>query len=175
VAGADAREPVVLEGSAHAPTATEEQPVTAVPTDGASKAPKHSAEPTLGALVAEASASMSAIVRGEVELAKLELKSSVKNGGVGIGLFAAAAVLLVFSLTFGLIALAEGLIAIGLYRWLGYLVVFGLLLVIIALLVFVGIKKVKRVRAPRQTIDSSRDTVAYLKSHPKSVPPASST
>jgi hypothetical protein len=118
---------------------------------------------------------MSAIVRGEIELAKLELKSSVKNGGVGIGLFAAAAVLLVFSLTFGLIALAEGLIAIGLYRWLGYLVVFGLLLVIIALLVFVGIKKVKRVRAPRQTIDSSRDTVAYLKSHPKSVPPASST
>jgi uncharacterized membrane protein YqjE len=147
----------------------------AVSTDGASPAPKHSAEPSLGALVAEASASMSTILRGEIELAKLELKSSVKNAGVGAGLFAAAAVLLVFSLTFGLIALAEGFIAMGLYRWLGYLIVFVLLLLIIALCVFIGIKKVKRVRAPRQTIDTGKDTVAYLKSHPKSVPPASST
>ena len=33
-----------------------------------------------------------------------------------------------FSLTFGLIALAEGLIALGLPRWAGYLIVFGILL-----------------------------------------------
>lgn len=158
--------------------------MTAVPTDGApneptraptnapTNTPKHSAEPSLGSLVAEASASMSTILHGEIELAKLELKSSVKNAGVGVGLFAAAGVLLVFSLTFGLIALAEGFIAMGLYRWLGYLIVFGLLLLIIGLLVLVGVKKVKRVRAPRKTIDTGRDTVAYLKSHPKSVPPA---
>jgi hypothetical protein len=118
---------------------------------------------------------MSTILRGEIELAKLELKSSVKNVGLGVGLFAAAGVLLVFSLTFGLIALAEGFIALGLSRWLGYLIVFALLLVIIGLLVFIGIKKVKRIRAPRKTIDTGRDTVAYLKSHPKSVPPASSS
>jgi uncharacterized membrane protein YqjE len=154
--------------------------VTAVPTDGASISPKHSAEPSLGELVAEASASMSTIVRGELELAKLELKSSVKNGGVGIGLFGAAAVLLVFSLTFGLIALAEGLIAIGLYRWLGYLIVFAFLLVIVGGCVVLGIKKVKRVRAPRKTIDTGKDTMAYLKSHPKtqpatSIPPASAS
>lgn len=141
---------------------------------GPSTSPKHSAEPSLGALVAEASASMSTILRGEIELAKLELKSSVKNGGVGVGLFAAAAVLLVFSLTFGLIALAEGLIALGLYRWLGYLIVFALLLVIVGLCVLLGIKKVKRVRPPKKTIDTGKDTVAYLKSHPKSIPPASS-
>ena len=112
----------------------------------------------------------STILHGEIELAKLELKTSVKNGGVGVGLFAAAGVLLVFSLTFGLLALAEGLIALGLYRWLGYLVVFALLLLIIALFVFIGIKKVKRVRAPKQTIDTTKDTVAYLKSHPKTTP-----
>ncbi len=160
--------------SSASPGARSPAPVTAVPTDGASAAPKHSAEPTLGALVAEASASMSTILRGEIELAKLELKSSVKNAGVGAGLFAAAGVLLIFSLTFGLIALAEGFIAMGLYRWLGYLIVFVLLLLIIGLFVFIGVKKVKRVRAPRQTIDTGKDTVAYLKSHPKSVPPASS-
>jgi hypothetical protein len=129
-----------------------------------------SEDPSIGKLVSDATESLSTIVRGEIELAKLELTSSLKNAGVGIGMFAAAGVLLVFSLTFGLIALAEGLIAIGLWRWLGYLAVFVLLLLVIAVLVFVGIKKVKKVRAPQQTIDTTKDTVAYLKSHPKATP-----
>jgi hypothetical protein len=127
-------------------------------------------EPSIGQLVQDASESVSTIIRGEIELAKLELRSSVKNAGTGVGMFAAAAVLLVFSLTFGLLALAEGLIALGLPRWAGYLVVFGLLLVVIALLAFVGMRKVKKVKAPERTIATGRDTVAYLKSHPTSTP-----
>jgi hypothetical protein len=127
-------------------------------------------EPSLGVLVQGASESISTIIRGEIALAKLELSTSVKKGGIGAALFAVAAVLLFFSLTFGLIALAEGLIAAGLYRWVGYLVVFGLLLVIIALLVFVGVKLIKRVKGPQKTIAAGKETVAYLKSHPKSVP-----
>ena len=124
-----------------------------------------SAEATLGKLVADATESISTIVRGELELAKLELRSSVKNVGVGAGFFIGAAVLLIFSLTFGFIALAEGLIAAGLSRWLGYLVVFGGMLVVIALLVFFGIRKVKRVKAPERTISTTKDTVAYLKAN----------
>lgn len=127
-------------------------------------------EPSIGRLVHEASESVSTIVRGEIELAKLELRSSVKNAGVGVGMFAAAGVLLVFSLTFGLIALAEGLVAIGLWRWLAYLAVFVLLLLIVGVLVVIGFKKVKRVKAPQKTIDTGKDTVAYLKSHPKTTP-----
>lgn len=133
-------------------------------------APQHAADPSIGQLVHDASESLSTIIRGEIELAKLELRSSVKNAGVGAGMFAAAAVLLVFSLTFGLIALAEGLIAIGLYRWLGYLVVFILLVAIVGVLVLLGVKKVKRVKAPQRTIETGKDTVAYLRSHPKSAP-----
>ena len=132
--------------------------------------PRHAAEdPSIGQLVQEASESLSTIIRGEVELAKLELRASVKNAGVGGGMFGAAGVLLAFSMTFGLIALAEGLIALGLPRWAGYLVVFGLLVLIVGLLVLFGVKKVKRVKAPQRTIDTGRDTVAYLKTHPKSV------
>lgn len=125
------------------------------------------AEASLGKLVADATESISTIVRGEIELAKLELRSSVKNVGVGVVFFAAAAVLLVFSLTFGFIALAEGLIAAGLWRWAGYLVVFGAMLLVIGLLVFFGIRKVKRVKAPERTIATSKDTVAYLKANIK--------
>lgn len=122
-------------------------------------------EPSIGQLVAEASANLSTIIQGEIALAKLELKSTVKNAGTGVGFFAAAAVLLVFSLTFGLIALAEGLHALGLWRWLSYLAVFGFLLVVIALFVVLGVRKVKRIKAPQRTIDTGRDTVAYLKAN----------
>jgi hypothetical protein len=120
-------------------------------------------EPSIGSLVADASASFSALLHGEIELAKLEVKSSVKNAGTGAGMFAAAAVLLVFSLTFGLIALAEFLIWLGLWRWASYLIVFGALVLIAAVLVLLGIRKVKRVKAPKQTIDSTKEAVAAIK------------
>jgi uncharacterized membrane protein YqjE len=122
-----------------------------------------SAQPSIGTLVSEASASFSTLLHGEIELAKLEVKSSVKNAGTGAVMFVAAAVLLMFSLTFGLIALAEGLVAAHLWRWVAYLIVFGFLVLLAALLVFIGIRKVKRVKAPRQTIDTTKATVAALR------------
>lgn len=128
---------------------------------------RHAAEPSIGQLVSDASTQLSTIIQGEVALAKLELKSSVKNAGVGAGFFITAGVLLFFSLTFGLIALAEGIHATGLWRWLSYLIVFGFLLVLIGLLVLLGIRKVKRVKAPERTIRTGKDTVAYLKANTK--------
>src|SRR4051794_25364583 len=52
-------------------------------------------EPTIGRLVADASRDVSALVQNEIALAKAELKVSVRAGGVSIGLFAAAAFILV--------------------------------------------------------------------------------
>ncbi|HEV7193769.1 MAG TPA: phage holin family protein [Jatrophihabitantaceae bacterium] len=135
--------------------------------NGASPSGRHAADPTMGQLVADASESLSTLIRSEVELAKLELRASVKNAGVGIGFFGAAAVVLVFSLTFGFIALAEGLHAAGLWRWLAYLVVFAGQVCAVGLFAFLGVKKVKRVRAPERTIATSKDTVAYLKANTK--------
>jgi uncharacterized membrane protein YqjE len=124
-----------------------------------------SAEPSIGQLVSQASEQLSTLVRSELELAKLELRSSVKNAGVGFGMFAAAGAVLVFALTFGFFALAEGLAAAGLYRWVAFLVVFGLLLLLVGLLVLIGVRKVKRIKAPERTITTSRETVAYLREH----------
>lgn len=137
------------------------------PSNGATPPGRHAADPTVGQLVADASASLSTLLHSEIELAKLELRSSVKNAGVGVGFFGAAVVVLVFSLTFGFLALAEGLVAAGLWRWLAYLVVFVLLLAVVGLSVFLGIRKVKRVRAPERTIATSKDTLAYLKANTK--------
>ena len=123
---------------------------------------KHAAEPSVGQLVTEATNAMSTLIRGEIELAKLELRSTVKNARAGIGLFAAAGVVLVFSLTFGFIALAEGITALGLQRWLSYLIVFGVQLLVVGLAVVLGIKKVKAVRSPQKTIRTTKETVEYL-------------
>ncbi|HEX8092272.1 phage holin family protein [Jatrophihabitans sp.] len=121
------------------------------------------APPSIGTLIAEASSSFSTLLHGEIELAKLEIKDSVKNAGTGAGMFAAAAVLVVFGLIFGLIALAEGLVALHLWRWVAYLIVFVLLLLLAGLFGFLGFRKVKRVKAPRQTIDTTKSTVVALR------------
>ena len=120
-------------------------------------------QPSIGTLVQEASKSFSTVLHGEIELAKLELTSSVKNAGAGVGFFVGAVVLVVFSLTFGLIALAEGLVALGIWRWAAYLIVFGFLLLLVAALVFLGIRSVKRVKAPQRTIATGKETIAALK------------
>ena len=146
---------------------TTTQPVTV---DGATPpAPsgRHAAEPTVGQLVADASAHVQTIIQGEIALAKLELKSSVKNAGVGAGFFGAGAALALLALPFALVALAEGITAAGLWRWLSYLIVFGFILVLVGLFVLLGVKKVKRVKAPQRTIETGKDTVAYLKANTK--------
>jgi len=120
-------------------------------------------EPSIGQLVSDASAHLSTLVHSEIELAKLELRSSVKNAGVGIGFFAGAVVLIVFSLVYGFQSLAEGIAAMGVYRWLAFLIVFLLQVAFAAVCGYLGYRKVKRVKAPERTMKTTRETVDYLK------------
>ena len=120
-------------------------------------------ERSIRELVDTVSTNVSVLIRNEVELAKLEVTSSLKNAGIGAGFFIAALVVLFFSLTFGFIAAAEGIAAAGLDRWLAFLIVFGAQLVIVGMLVFLGIRKIKRAKPPQRTIRTSRDTVDALK------------
>ena len=124
---------------------------------------KEDGQPSIGSLVQEATKDFSTVLRGEIELAKLELTSTVKYAGAGAGFFVGAVVLVLFSLTFGFIALAEGLVALHIWRWAAYLIVFGFLLLVVAALVWLGIRSVKRVKAPKRTIATGKETMAYLK------------
>ena len=60
--------------------------------------PVNEGDPTIGKLVIDASRDISTLISKEIELAKSELKVSVKAGGMGIGLFAAAGFLLLMFL-----------------------------------------------------------------------------
>jgi len=120
-------------------------------------------QPSIGSLVQEATKDFSTVLRGEIELAKLELTSTVKYAGAGAGFFVGALVLVLFSLTFGFIALAEGLVALHIWRWAAFLIVFGFLLLVVAALVWLGIRSIKRVKAPKRTIATGKETMAQLK------------
>jgi hypothetical protein len=121
-------------------------------------------EPTIGRLVSDASRDISSLVQKEIQLAKSELKVSVKNGGTGAGLFAGA----VFFLLMGLVMFSIGLAY--LFHWNGdgldlqwaFLLVFVIYLLLAALLGYLGYRKVQKVRGPEKAIAEAQKTKAAL-------------
>ena len=68
--------------------------------------PVKDSDPTIGRLVTDASRDISTLISQEIQLAKSELQVSIKNGGTGLGLFAAAGFFGVMSLIMLSIAIA---------------------------------------------------------------------
>ena len=132
-------------------------PVTRPQTDVPSKD-----DPTLGKLVSDATRDISALVRGEIALAKSELKVSVKAGGLGLGLFAAAGFLVLLAVVMLSVAIAYFVHMTGLDLAWCFLIVFGLYVLVAGLLAFVGIKKVKQVKAPERAIHQAQETKNIL-------------
>jgi hypothetical protein len=120
-------------------------------------------DPTIGRLVADASRDLSSLIQNEIALAKSELKVSVKNGGTGAGLFAGAAFLGLLAIIMLSIAFAYFLHMTGLHLAWCFLIVFGVYLLIAGLLAFLGMKKVKKVRAPERAIHQAQETKQLLK------------
>ena len=119
-------------------------------------------DPTLGKLVADASRDISSLVRQEIALAKSELRISVKAGGFGIGLFAGAAFIGVLAVIMLSVAIAYFIHMTGLDLAWCFLIVFVLYVLVAALLAFVGVKKVKQVRAPERAIHQAQETKNIL-------------
>jgi hypothetical protein len=127
--------------------------------------PVRETDPTIGRLVTDASRDISSLFRKEIQLAKSELKVSAKAGGVGIGLFAAAAFVVVLAIIMLSVALAyfihwngEGLDL----HW-AFLIVFGFYLLVGALLGYLGVRSVRKVRAPEKAIQQGREIPRALK------------
>ncbi len=119
-------------------------------------------DPTIGKLVADASRDVSSLIRSEIELAKSEVKVSVKAGGMGLALFAVAGFLALLAIIMISIAFAYFLHMTGLDLAWCFLIVFGTYLLLAGLLGFLGVKSVKRVRAPERAIQQAKETKAAL-------------
>jgi LPXTG-motif cell wall-anchored protein len=111
-------------------------------------------EPTIGKLVADASADLSTLIRDEIDLAKTELKFSVRAGGIGAALLAVAGYILLLASILLSIAFAYLLRMTGLDAAWAFLIVFGAYVLIAAILGWLGIRRFKRVKAPERTIDA---------------------
>ena len=120
-------------------------------------------DPTLGRLVADATRDISSLVHNEIALAKSELKVSIKNGGTGAGLFAGAGFLGVLAVIMISVAFAYFLSMTGLHLAWCFLIVFAVYVAIAGLLAFLGIKKVKKVRAPERALHQAQETKTLLK------------
>ena len=130
--------------------------------------PVKDTDPTLGKLVMDAQRDISSLVSKEIQLAKSELKISVKHGGVGIGLFAGAAFIGVLAIIMLSVAFAYFLNwnGDGLDLHWAFTVVFVVYVLVAALLAYIGLRQVKQVKAPERAIEQGRQIPQALKGQP---------
>lgn len=120
-------------------------------------------EPTIGRLVANVTQDLSAIIQHEIALAKSELRVSVKSGGLGAALIAAAAFLLLMVLILLSITIAYFLTMTGLHPAWAFLIVTVFYLLLAVGLVLFAINRFKKVTVPEKTIESAKQLPTALK------------
>jgi hypothetical protein len=122
-------------------------------------------DPTIGRLVADASRDISTLFSKEIELAKSELKVSIRAGGMGAGLLAGAA----FIAVLGVIMLSFTIVYFihwggsGLSLHWAYLIVTGFWFAVTALLGWIGVRKLKQVGPPEKAIEQGREIPKALR------------
>ena len=122
---------------------------------------------SLGELVAHATQDLSQLLRLELALAKLELKTEAVNAGKGAGMLGGAGFSGVFALVFLSIAAAYGISWLGIPLGWGFFVVGALYLLVAAVLGLLGKKNLQKVGPPERTIATVKDDVAWAKNPTK--------
>ena len=119
---------------------------------------------SIGDLVRSLMEDVSALIRGEIELAKLEMRESASKLGAGGALIAVAAVLALFAVGFLLVTLAV-LLSLVMPMWAATLCVAIALLVVAVILAAVGREKLEGARFhPGSAIESVRDDIRMIRS-----------
>ena len=131
-----------------------EPAVPGTPADGAA---------SVGDLVSLAVRDISRLVRCELELARLELRSDARRLFMSValtGVAGFAGILVMFMLSY---ALAFGLITLGIWNWAAFLIVAGAYLVLGALAMLVVYVTLRRITGLRQTRDTVQEDLALLR------------
>lgn len=115
-------------------------------------------------LIGELPGLISTLIRDEIESLKQELVNRLKVAGVGIGLFAGAAVFAYFG-AFALLAAAILVLAVFLWPWLAALIVAVVLFVIAGILALIGFRRLQRGMppVPQSSLDSVKSDVQAFK------------
>jgi uncharacterized membrane protein YqjE len=118
---------------------------------------------SLGDLVALAAKDVSQLIRYEIDLAKNELKGDVQRVGLaaalgGVAAFVACLVLVLLS-----IALAFGLVALGIWTWAAFLIVAGAYVVFAVLALGIAYLKLRRLSGLKKTRQTVTEGLGILR------------
>ncbi|MBD8078820.1 phage holin family protein [Cellulosimicrobium arenosum] len=126
--------------------------------------PPEEQKPTVGQLVERLSEQATRLVRSEIALAKDELTTKAKHAGIGIGMLVVGGVLVLYGIGFLFQSAVEGLATVW-PVWLAALAVGAVIVLLAALLAFVGIKQLKRgvPPVPTDAVSSVKEDVSVVK------------
>ena len=112
------------------------------------------AEQSLGDLVALAAKDVSQLIRYEIDLAKSELGEDVRRIGLAVVLVGGAAFAGCLVTVILCFAYAEGLVVLGLARWVAFLVVAGTLVLLAVIALGIAVLRVRNMSGLRKTRQS---------------------
>ncbi|MGW8567582.1 phage holin family protein [Isoptericola sp. NPDC055881] len=118
--------------------------------------------PSMGRLVEQLSEQATRLVRAEVALAKAEMAEKAKRSGIGLGLIAAALVIVLYAVGVLIWAGITGL-ATAWPLWLSALVVGVAMLIVAGIAVAIAVGQLKKAARRPETIDRVKEDVETVK------------
>ncbi|MFC7878115.1 phage holin family protein [Isoptericola sp. NPDC057391] len=118
--------------------------------------------PPMGRLVEQLSEQATRLVRAEVALAKAEMTEKAKRSGIGLGLVAAALVVVLYAVGVLIWAGITGLATVW-PLWLSALVVGVAMLIVAGIAVAIAVRQLKKAAARPETIDRVKEDVDTIK------------
>ena len=118
----------------------------------------------IGDLLGDLGRQVSTLVRKEIDLARVEVTSSVGRMSRGAAMAGAGGAILYAGLLILLLAIVLGLIQAGVDAWLAALIVAVVVVVIGGVVTSMGVKQMQATEmAPKQTAETVRENVEFVK------------
>lgn len=122
----------------------------------------------IGDLLGDLGRQVSTLVRREIELARVEITTSVTRMSRGAAMAGAGGALLYAGLLVFLAAVVLGLMEAGMDGWVAALIVAVVVLAIGAVLTMMGVNRIRETNlAPTETAETVKENVDYLKERVK--------
>jgi xanthine/uracil permease len=122
----------------------------------------------IGDLLGDLGRQVSTLVRKEIDLARVEVTSSVGRMSRGAAMAGAGGALVYAGLLVLLLAVVLGLIQAGMDAWLAALIVAVVVMVIGGVITSMGVKQMQSTElAPKQTAETVRENVEFVKEQMK--------
>jgi len=118
---------------------------------------------SLGDLVALAAKDVSQLIRYEIDLAKNELRADARRVGVAAAGFGMAAFVGCLVLVLLSIALAFGLVALGIWTWAAFLIVAGAYVLLAGIAVAIAIIRLRRLSGLSKTRKTVTEDLGMLR------------